>query len=211
MTGLAPQTLKVFPSVASLDCVKGFHLVGGTALSLQINHRLSEDLDFCRWVNSSSPGNAIGFREIEEELNQIFSGVHVNAHSFDQVDFRVNEVKVTFFNEIGHVVAPFSPICLGGINCAPIEIICAMKINVLFHRNKYRDYYDIYCIIKDEIVSIERAIEVGIHYVPELKRSQISNMLKSWKRFKDEKIPQLAPRYNISSKEIASFFTSILG
>ena len=49
MKGLAPQTLKLFDAVTRLDCIKPFVLVGGTALSLQLNARQSEDLDFMRW------------------------------------------------------------------------------------------------------------------------------------------------------------------
>lgn len=49
MKGLAPQTSELFDAVTRLDCIKPFVLVGGTALSLQLNARQSEDLDFMRW------------------------------------------------------------------------------------------------------------------------------------------------------------------
>lgn len=45
MKGLAPQTSELFDAVTRLDCIKPFVLVGGTALSLQLNARQSEDLD----------------------------------------------------------------------------------------------------------------------------------------------------------------------
>ena len=45
MKGLAPHTQRVFETVASLECIKPYILVGGTALSLQIATRQSEDLD----------------------------------------------------------------------------------------------------------------------------------------------------------------------
>ena len=50
MKGLAPHTLQVFEAVSKLDCIKPYLLVGGTALSLQMGTRQSEDLDFmiCR-------------------------------------------------------------------------------------------------------------------------------------------------------------------
>ena len=44
--GLAPQTQKIFDAITQLDCIKPFVLVGGTALSLQLGTRQSEDLDF---------------------------------------------------------------------------------------------------------------------------------------------------------------------
>ena len=49
MKGLAPHTQSVFESVSKLECLKPYLLVGGTALSLQIATRQSEDLDFMKW------------------------------------------------------------------------------------------------------------------------------------------------------------------
>nr|WP_018338184.1 nucleotidyl transferase AbiEii/AbiGii toxin family protein [Butyricimonas synergistica] len=49
MKGLAPRTGEIFESVSRLECIKPYILVGGTALSLQIGTRQSEDLDFMRW------------------------------------------------------------------------------------------------------------------------------------------------------------------
>ena len=46
---LAPHTGKVFDAISRLECIKPFTLVGGTALSLQIEKRQSEDLDFMIW------------------------------------------------------------------------------------------------------------------------------------------------------------------
>ena len=50
--GLALKTCSIIESVSKMDCIKPYLLTGGTALSLQINHRLSEDLDFMKWRNS---------------------------------------------------------------------------------------------------------------------------------------------------------------
>ena len=144
MTGLAPQTLDVFPSIASLECLRDFSLVGGTEISLQINHKLSEDLDFCRWVDATNAKNAIPHKIIQEELDLLFEGIHVNPLSFDQIDFRVNRVKLTFFNEVGHNLPAHQTINVGGITCMPLDILCAMKIKTLFERNVFRDYYDLY-------------------------------------------------------------------
>ncbi|HEX8038025.1 MAG TPA: nucleotidyl transferase AbiEii/AbiGii toxin family protein [Chryseosolibacter sp.] len=143
MTGLAPHTAKIYSAVAALQCIQPYHLVGGTALSLQINHRLSEDLDFCKWVNSSSAANAVSFREIEAELMQVFSHVNINYLSFDHIDFRVYGVKVTFFNEVGYNVPEYEAVNIGNINCVPIHILCAMKIKTMFERTVFRDYYDV--------------------------------------------------------------------
>lgn len=64
MKGLAPHTQAIFDSVSMLDCLKPFHLVGGTALSLQIGTRQSEDLDFMQL----EPVYDITPNEIEEYI-----------------------------------------------------------------------------------------------------------------------------------------------
>lgn len=53
-----PNTLELLKKIQSLDMFKESRLVGGTALALQLGHRVSVDLDFfgkndaildCRW------------------------------------------------------------------------------------------------------------------------------------------------------------------
>lgn len=44
--GLKPETVPVFETVSQMEVVKGLYLCGGTAQSLQMMHRKSEDLDF---------------------------------------------------------------------------------------------------------------------------------------------------------------------
>lgn len=51
-TGLAHHTSAIFDSISRLDCIKPYILVGGTALSVQLGTRLSEDLDFMSWRTS---------------------------------------------------------------------------------------------------------------------------------------------------------------
>ena len=53
MIGLAPQTSEVFERITRLECIKPFVLVGGTALSLQLDKRQSEDLDFMCWKKNA--------------------------------------------------------------------------------------------------------------------------------------------------------------
>ena len=64
--GLAPQTSKLFDAVTRLDCIKPFVLVGGTALSLQLNARQSEDLDFMRWKRGPKDKLEVGWSNIKK-------------------------------------------------------------------------------------------------------------------------------------------------
>lgn len=44
--GLRPETVPVFETISQMEIIKGLYLCGGTAQSLQMQHRKSEDLDF---------------------------------------------------------------------------------------------------------------------------------------------------------------------
>ena len=67
MKGLAPHTLQVFEAVSKLDCIKSYLLVGGTALSLQMGTRQSEDLDFMKWRTSETEKMEVAWYQIEKQ------------------------------------------------------------------------------------------------------------------------------------------------
>ena len=46
--GLTSSTQEVFETVSKMECIKNLLLCGGTGISIQLNHRLSEDLDFAK-------------------------------------------------------------------------------------------------------------------------------------------------------------------
>ena len=66
-------TLDILEYFANLPCMKGFYLVGGTSLALQIGHRLSIDLDFFSDTKKD-------MLEIENELLFI-EGIKLNKSS----------------------------------------------------------------------------------------------------------------------------------
>lgn len=56
-----------FEAVSKLDCIKPYLLVGGTALSLQMGTRQSEDLDFMKWRTSKTEKMEVAWYQIEKE------------------------------------------------------------------------------------------------------------------------------------------------
>jgi predicted nucleotidyltransferase component of viral defense system len=61
---LTLETKKVWDAIRQIDnLLKGFVLIGGTALALHIQHRLSEDLDFA----------CVGAKLPRERIRQILS------------------------------------------------------------------------------------------------------------------------------------------
>jgi len=211
MTGLASKTHKVFDEVCSLTCIQGYVLVGGTALSLQITHRLSEDLDFCKWPVSSSASNGIPFKEIERKLKSKFKKVKTNPIDFDQADYLLNDdVKLQFFNDVGYTLPTddFLP-SKGNLKLAPVSLIGAMKVKTIFQRTAFRDYYDLYVILKEGHLTLSKLIELACIYDSKLRTATIVNRLTAFEKFKEEKnFGLLEPRYAISCEEIGSFFSN---
>lgn len=208
MLGLAPKTLTVFDRVAALKSIQGFLLVGGTGIALQIRHRLSEDLDFCKWVPKSNVNNAISVKIIERELAENFNAVQTNHLSFDQVDFRIEGVKLTFFNEVGLNPPNFSPIPYkGNILGVPLTLHGAMKVKTIFQRITYRDYYDLYILLSEKHLSLEELINASTEYQSKLNKGIILKRLVAWDSIKDNAgLVHLSAKYSISAEEMGEFF-----
>ena len=94
---LAPHTGKVFEAITRLECIKPFTLVGGTALSLQIAKRQSEDLDFMKWISSKKEKAEIDWPRIKNELESIGEKKSYDVMGFDYVKFDIEGVKLSFY------------------------------------------------------------------------------------------------------------------
>lgn len=46
MKGLSQPASQIIKSFSEIEILRAYQLVGGTGLSVQIHHRLSDDLDF---------------------------------------------------------------------------------------------------------------------------------------------------------------------
>lgn len=200
---LAPQTEKIFKKVSKMETIKPFVLVGGTALSLQINHRKSEDLDFMKWRTSKNEKMEVEWSQIEKELGQLGTITSRNLLDIYLVDFVVENVKLSFYatekySPINHVIEFYN-----NIKMADTDAIMAMKMEVLSRRNTFRDYYDIYALLKNG-TNIHKSIDSAIKYSGyRLKTKNLISMLTNSSRFKVEKeFEKLEPIYNVTPKDI---------
>ena len=97
MISLAPHTGLIFDAVSRLDCIREYLLVGGTALSLQIQNRQSEDLDFMKWRTSKDVKPEVDWPKIRKELETIAPIENMNLLDIDHVEFIVQGVKISFY------------------------------------------------------------------------------------------------------------------
>ena len=207
MNGLAPQTSDVFERITRLECIKPFVLVGGTALSLQLNKRQSEDLDFMCWKKSAKDKSEIPISSIKREIGSIGKIDSMEIGSFEFVEFVVEGVKLSFYaaprKQIPSMqVLPF----MNNLQIADIKSIGAMKMEAMLRRSKFRDYYDIYTIL-NEGIDIQEMIEMALeHSGYLLKRKNLLAILSDGERFrKDNVFMQLQPVYDVTPYDIQEY------
>ncbi len=170
-------------------------LVGGSALTLHLCHRKSEDLDFFTYEDSFNK------QEILEYLKN-FKNKEILNQTDEQMDLLIDGVKVTFFNAKWDFLKPS---VINRFNLASMEQIAAMKVNTLFLRAKYRDYYDLYFLAKEkmslrEIFKASEQIVEGITY----KLFAVSLMYID--DIEDDNIDFLEPKEKITKEKIRDFF-----
>ena len=206
MKGLAPYTQAIFEAVSNLECIKPYLLVGGTALSLQIGTRQSEDLDFMKWRTSKTENMEVAWFQIEKELASVGEIQHKDILDIDHVEFLVSGVKLSFY-----ACPKYSPVnnpvnYLNSIRLADVRSIGAMKMEVMLRRSNFRDYYDIFSILKSG-VSINDLISLALSYSGhKLKSKNLLAMLTNSNRFtRDVGFDQLQPVYSVTAQEIEEF------
>lgn len=206
--GLAPHTAKVIEKVSQLECIKPYVLVGGTALSLQLDHRQSEDLDFMSWASKRGEKPEVNWVQIEKELKTIGNIQKLEILGFDHVEFIVEDVKFSFY-----ACDKLSPIkgsipYLNNIVLADIASIASMKMEVLMRRSNFRDYYDLYCIMDGKAPQeIKKMITDALKYSNHhLSSKNLLSMLTTGSRFiNDDAFKKLEPKFDLTQGDIELF------
>ena len=209
---LAPHTGKVFEAISRLECIKPYTLVGGTALSLQIAKRQSEDLDFMKWLQKKEEQPEVNWPAIKKELESIGEIKSYEVGDFNFVSFILEGVKLSFYAAPRKAIPSMQRIpYLNNLFLADIESIGAMKMEVMLRRSKFRDYYDIYSILK-EGGDINKMIAATLeHSDHKLRTRSLLAMLTNGKRFiKDNEFKELQPVYNVSSIDIQEYLKELL-
>ena len=208
MNGLAPHTEKIFKEISLLECVKNYMLMGGTALSLQLNHRHSEDLDFCRWHKTKSERLEVDWYHIQQQLSTV-GDTKVILLENTQCDFLVEGVRITFLadNKFKQPEGLRKIHCLNNIYLVDVESIAVMKMEVMTHRNVFRDYYDMYSILKSGVALSDILTKMGKYTFHNLRtRDMLSLLLNAQKPPFDANFTAMLPVYSISFDEMKHFF-----
>ncbi|MBE6229707.1 MAG: nucleotidyl transferase AbiEii/AbiGii toxin family protein [Bacteroidales bacterium] len=204
--GLTANIDAIIEKVSQMECIKPYILCGGTALAIQIGHRKSEDLDFMMWRKSKTEKPEVDWSAIEKEIKEKIGEIeNFNMLGFDQVEFLVKGVKFSFF-----VSDNYSPVStpvdyLGNIRLADIESIMAMKMEVMLRRAKFRDYYDIYSILREGYSihnGIEKALKLSRH---KLSSKNLIAMMLGGQFAPDNNFQNLEAKYNVTKERMRQY------
>ncbi len=156
--------LYVCKKIGSSDLAGKYYMAGGTALALQLLHRRSYDLDFF----TLTPSEKINARSIVEEMSRQFGQGKAAPVIIEsgQVTLQVCGTKVTFLAYPFPLLEPLingEKICeeLKNIKLASLKEIALMKAYTLGRRAAYRDYIDIYYLLKTGKVDLKYIEEQG--------------------------------------------------
>ncbi len=190
------QTLELIQTLQSDNILKGFVLVGGTALAFHLGHRLSVDVDLFTTEDFDAHEMLVhleqnyGFQEQyrhKNTLKGIINGVMVDmiCHNYEQVS---------------------SPLETSGMRIASKQDIAAMKVNAISgNGTRIKDFIDIYFLLKEF-----RFYELIEFYKIKYKTRSDFHAIKSLTFFDDiipDPFPQMIREKSLSLEQIKSEIT----
>ncbi|MEK7203638.1 MAG: nucleotidyl transferase AbiEii/AbiGii toxin family protein [Patescibacteria group bacterium] len=141
---------KLFPLFKKFS---DFYLAGGTALALQMGHRVSVDFDF--FSKDEIP------KDLLEELKKTFAQYKftVPVDNPEELTIFLNQIKITFVKYPFPVIKPL--VEYEGVKLLSIEEIGATKAYVIGRRGDFKDYVDLYYILSEGHSSLDKIINLA--------------------------------------------------
>ena len=190
---LTSEQNRLLPLVAEFS--EDFGLVGGTAIAFHLGHRRSIDFDM---FSEEKFGNLSILNKIKASTFGEPSNILVNR--LGEFTFIVNNVKMTFFNYPYKII--YSESFGYNIKIPDILTLSAMKAFALGQRAKWKDYVDLYFIIKDHFsisqISQKGQEIFGSGFNEKLFRSQLSY----FNGINYEEAIEFMPGFEVSDNEI---------
>ncbi len=175
---LPENTGRLFQAIQLDAALHAFTLVGGTAIALQMEHRLSMDLDFCAFTESLPSYQINQFiQTLKNRGHQVFDATEPNKKAQFKIntgrnlddyarDYVVDGVKVTFFAYDAplktraflasqEVLTEFS-----SFKVMSLQGLFATKSLLLEKRAKSRDLFDLWYLIDKKGFSTEEMFDM---------------------------------------------------
>jgi predicted nucleotidyltransferase component of viral defense system len=148
---LTDESKKLFPKLSIFK--EDFYLAGGTALALQLGHRISVDLD----LFSPAPIKKTLLPRVEE----IYKGMPIETliNNSHELTVLIHEVKHTFLHYPFPVMLPFEKD--DTINLLSSKEILATKAYTIGRRGVFKDYVDLSTGLESGTSSLQEIIDLA--------------------------------------------------
>jgi hypothetical protein len=134
----------------------GFYLAGGTALALQIGHRVSIDFDLFT-------DQQIGRGHLQKVRQSFGEAVTIEplVNNADELTVLVNGVKVTF---LSYPFPPQEPLAdYLHVPLLSVREIAATKAYTIGRRGSFKDYVDLYYVLVEKRATLPEVIADAEH------------------------------------------------
>lgn len=132
-------TKAVLEKIATTDFIHQFYLAGGTALALELGHRISVDLDFFTYEKFSTA-------HIRNTLANLGKLTITSEDAGGTLNGILDEVQVSFFIYPYQNVYP--TIQYDDVQLADERDIAAMKLEAIASRGSKKDFVDLYVLLE---------------------------------------------------------------
>lgn len=150
---VTPACRQALDFLREQEFIRHFYLAGGTALALQIGHRISTDLD---WFTSERPLLAVERDDIRHALEK--SGqLEIRSEQDGMIYTQLFGAEVSFAYQHHPLLEP--TVDFNGVPLASPTDIGLMKLAAINSRGTRRDFVDLYCL--RETVSLDRLLELA--------------------------------------------------
>lgn len=194
---LSKNAEKSLALLGKIEFFRKAYLAGGTAIALQLGHRVSKDFDFF----TKEKFNA---KELTKQLKSQLPDFKLEKVAWGTIMGYIGKIRFTIFYYNYPLL--FKSKSFLGINIADLRDIAAMKIASISDRGWKRDFIDLYFLLKNRIVTLEDCLNLYDQKFKELQQNK-THILKSLVYFEDaekEKMPKMFQP--ITWLEIKKFF-----
>jgi len=219
LPGVSENTFKVLKHISSYPELASYFLVGGTALAIRIQSRLSEDLDF--FYYNHYPGKKLPLPKI----NTILDKLKNDSNAFEVVsgDLKfdvtciVDGIKIDFHSEHQfHFPKQFD--LINNIKLPDEFSLVGMKVIALGLREAWRDVYDLFSLQKlYDCSSFWKSYSTIISsFYAGSKKNRAGLFMKTMSKLEDKEfltkliesdnILHLEPKYNVTPDLVISNF-----
>ena len=132
------EQLELLPFIKEFK--REFYLVGGTAIALYLGHRRSIDFDLFKPTKFNA-------KKILSKIDTSKLHYKVTRNVSEQLNLLINDVKFTFFEYPFPILHTYT--FENTIQLPTLLDLAAMKAYALGRRSKWKNYVDLYFIIKN--------------------------------------------------------------